>query len=88
MYKTCRPDMSLAIPARVISTSGNQAEVDVMGCRTNISIERFPQLREGEYVLLEDGVAVKPIERATAERTIEVIHKLLKEKRMGTSTLF
>ena len=67
--------MCLAIPARVKSIDGLQADVEIGGVGRRISIWLTPEVRVGDYVLLHTGYAINIIDEAEARETL----KLLKE---------
>ena len=67
--------MCLAIPARVKSIDGQQAEVEVGGVGREVSIWLTPEVQVGDYVLLHTGYAISTIDEVEAKETL----KLLKE---------
>jgi len=69
--------MCLAIPARVKSIDGYQAEVDIGGITRQISIQLTPEVKEGDYVLLHTGYAINVIDEVEAEETLELLKELI-----------
>jgi len=69
--------MCLAVPVQVISIEGNEAEVDISGVRRRVSIVLTPEARAGDYVLLHTGYAINVIDKAEAEKTLELLEQIL-----------
>ncbi len=67
--------MCLAIPVRIVSIDGDEAETEIAGVRRRVSIAFTPEAKAGDYVLLHTGYAIGIIDEAEAEETL----KLLKE---------
>ena len=44
--------MCLAIPVRIVSIEGDEAETEVAGVRRRVSIALTPGVKAGDYVLL------------------------------------
>ena len=68
--------MCLAIPARIISIDGEDAEADVGGVRRRIGIMLTPSVKVGDYVLLHTGYAIGVIDPAEAEETLALFREL------------
>ena len=68
--------MCLAIPARVKSIDGYQAEVDIGGITRHISIQLTPEVKVGDYVLLHTGYAISVIDQVEAEETLELLRQI------------
>lgn len=68
--------MCLAIPARVLSIQGQQAEVDLSGVRRVISIALTPEVHQGEYVLIHTGFAIQVVDEQEAEETLQLFHDI------------
>ena len=47
--------MCLAIPVRIVSIDGDEAEADIGGVRRNVSIALTPGVKVGDYVLWKHG---------------------------------
>ena len=47
--------MCLAIPVKVISVEGNEAEIEIAGVRRWSNITFSPEVKDGNYVLLHGG---------------------------------
>jgi len=70
------PSMCLAIPARIISIEGEDAEADVGGVQRKIGIMLTPSVKVGDYVLLHTGYAIGVIDPAEAEETLALFREL------------
>ena len=68
--------MCLAIPARIISIDGNDAEADVGGVRRKIGIMLTPQVKVGDYVLLHTGYSIAIVNATEAEETLALFREL------------
>jgi hydrogenase expression/formation protein HypC len=69
-------NMCLAIPARIISIEGEDAEADVGGVQRRIGIMLTPSAKVGDYVLLHTGYAIGVIDPAEAEETLALFREL------------
>ena len=68
--------MCLAVPARVISIEGQEAEVDLSGVRRRISVVLTPEVRVGDYVVLHTGFAINVLDEKEAEETLKLFREL------------
>ena len=68
--------MCLAIPARVMSVEGNEAEVEVGGVGRRASIVLTPEAKVGNYVLLHAGYAINVIDKEEAEETLRLFKEI------------
>ena len=64
--------MCLAIPVRVKSINGTEAEVEIGGITRKTSLMLTPEAKVGDYVLLHAGYAINIIDRAEAEETLAI----------------
>ena len=67
--------MCLSLPARVISVSGDMAEVSVGGAVFSAGLQMVTDVAVGDYILLHAGFA---IEKLSEEEALETL-RLLKE---------
>jgi hydrogenase expression/formation protein HypC len=51
--------MCLAIPAKIISVSGNEAVAEIQGVSRNIIVSLIHEPRAGDYVLIHAGFAIR-----------------------------
>ena len=66
--------MCLAIPSKIISVSedGTTAIAECMGVSKNVSLELLDsEVFPGEYVLIHVGFAIRKVNMAIAEKTLE-----------------
>jgi hydrogenase expression/formation protein HypC len=68
--------MCLGIPAKVISINDNSGFVEVMGVSREVSFELLKSVNVGDYVLIHAGCAISVIDKAEAEKTIEIFKEL------------
>jgi hydrogenase expression/formation protein HypC len=68
--------MCLAIPARVKSIEGVEAEVEIGGVSRKASIMLTPEAKVGDYVLLHTGYAINVIDEEEAEETLKLFEEI------------
>ncbi len=68
--------MCLAIPVRVVSIEGDEAETEIAGLRRRISIALTPEAKVGDYVLLHTGYAIGVVDEAEAEETLKLLEEI------------
>ncbi len=68
--------MCLAVPARVKSISGHEAEVEIGGTSYRASIWLTPEAKVGDYVLLHTGYAIGVIDEEEAQKTLEMLREM------------
>ena len=51
--------MCLAIPAKIVSISGEEAVVEIQGVRRKIILSLINEPRVGDYVLIHAGFAIR-----------------------------
>ena len=68
--------MCLAVPVRVVSIEGNEAEVEIGGVKRRVSIMLTPEARVGDYVLLHTGYAINVINEAEAQETLKILEEM------------
>jgi len=68
--------MCLAVPARVLSVEGQEAEVDLSGVRRRISVALTPEVRVGDYVIIHTGFAINVLDEEEAEETLRLFQEL------------
>ena len=68
--------MCLAIPARITSIDGNDAEADIEGVKRKIGIMLTPQVKVGDYVLLHTGYSIGIVNATEAEETLALFREL------------
>lgn len=65
--------MCLAIPAEVLSVSGDTAQVSLGGVKKTVSIALLDDVEAGDYVLIHVGYALSRIDEAEAKRALDTI---------------
>jgi len=68
--------MCLAIPVRIVSIDGDEAETEIAGVRRRVSIALTPEAKMGDYVLLHTGYAIGVIDEAEAEETLKLLEEI------------
>ena len=68
--------MCLAVPVKVVSIKGNEADVEIGGVRRRVSIVLTPEARVGDYVLLHTGYAINVINEAEAQETLKILEEM------------
>ena len=68
--------MCLAIPVRIVSIDGDEAETEIAGVRRRVSIVFIPEAKVGDYVLLHTGYAIGVIDEAEAEETLKLLEEI------------
>ncbi len=68
--------MCLAMPAKVLSVNGDEAEVDFGGAvrKTNISMV---DAKVGEYVIIHAGFAIQKVDEEEARETLKLWDEFL-----------
>lgn len=68
--------MCLAVPVKVVSIEGNEADVEIGGVRRRVSIILTPEARVGDYVLLHTGYAINVVNEAEAQETLKILEDM------------
>jgi hydrogenase expression/formation protein HypC len=68
--------MCLAIPAKIVSIRGEEAETEIGGLRRRVSIVFTPEAKVGDYVLLHTGYAIGVVDEAEAEETLRLLEEM------------
>jgi hydrogenase expression/formation protein HypC len=68
--------MCLAVPVRIVSIDGDEAETEIAGVRRQVSIALTPEAKVGDYVLLHTGYAIGVIDEAEAEETLKLFEEI------------
>ena len=69
--------MCLAVPVRIVSTNGDEAETEIAGVRRRVSIALTPEAKVGDYVLLHTGYAIGVVDEAEAEETLKLLEEIM-----------
>jgi len=68
--------MCLAVPVKVVSIDGDEAETEISGVRRRVSIVFTPEAKVGDYVLLHTGYAIGVIDEAEAQETLKLLEEI------------
>ena len=68
--------MCLGIPGKIVSISGDLAEVDFGGVAREVSLLLCPDVREGDYVLVHVGFAIQRLDEKEALETLELFREM------------
>jgi hydrogenase expression/formation protein HypC len=68
--------LCLAIPARIKSIDGSEAEVEISGVGRAISLRLTPEARVGDYVYVHTGFAISVVGEAEALETLRLLEEL------------
>jgi len=68
--------MCLAIPARIKTIDGTEADVETGGITRKASLMLTPEARVGDYVLLHAGYAINIVDEVEAEQTLALFAEL------------
>lgn len=68
--------MCLSIPAKVISTKGNMAIVQIGGLMIQACLDLVEDIRVGDYVLIHTGFIIQKISMEEAEETKSLIREI------------
>ena len=75
--------MCLAVPVRITSIDGDQAEVDIGGVGRKVSIALTPEARVGDYVLLHTGYAINVLNEEEAQETLNLLERMVEAGEAG-----
>ena len=71
-----RDAMCLAVPVKIVSIDGDQAETEIAGVKRRVSIVLTPAAKIGDYVLLHTGYAISVLDQAEAEETLKLLEEI------------
>jgi hydrogenase expression/formation protein HypC len=69
--------MCIAIPGRVTGLEDRQAQVDVLGTPRSAGIALYPDVRVGDYVLLNAGLIVEILDPDEALANLALLEELM-----------
>ena len=69
--------MCLAVPVKIMSIEGDQADVDIGGVSRRVSIALTPEAEIGNYVLLHTGYAINVLNEQEAQETLSLLERLV-----------
>jgi hydrogenase expression/formation protein HypC len=68
--------MCLAVPAKVKSINGFEAEVEVGGVGRTINVMLTPEAQVGDYVYVHTGFAISIVDEAEAQESLRLLREL------------
>ncbi|MHA2250438.1 MAG: HypC/HybG/HupF family hydrogenase formation chaperone [Candidatus Kariarchaeaceae archaeon] len=75
--------MCIAIPNRVLSIKENLATVELGdGSTTSVDIS-LVDIKEGEYVIVQNGFAIETLSPEEAEETLDIWRSMLEQEQKG-----
>ena len=69
--------MCLAVPVKITSIEGDQADVNIGGVSRRVSIALTPEAEVGSYVLLHTGYAINVLNEEEAQETLNLLVRLV-----------
>jgi len=68
--------MCLAVPVKIVSVDGDEAETEIGGVRRRVSIAFTPEAKVGDYVLLHTRYAIGVVDEDEAEETLKLLEEI------------
>ena len=68
--------MCLAVPGKIVSLNGQEAEVDFGGVLRRASVRFTPAVRVGSYVLVHAGFSIQEVQPDAAAKTLEAFREI------------
>ncbi len=68
--------MCLGIPGKIVTITGDIAEVDFGGVAREVSLLLCPEVHQGDYVLVHVGFAIQRLEEKEALETLELFREM------------
>ena len=75
--------MCLAVPARITSIEGKEAEAEIGGIGRRISLWLTPEAKVGDYVLVHTGYAINVLDQEQAEETLSLLREIAQSEEAG-----
>jgi len=69
--------MCLAVPVKVVSIEGDEAETEIGGVKRRVSIALTPEVKAGDYVLLHTGYAIGVVDEVEAKETLKLFEEII-----------
>jgi hydrogenase expression/formation protein HypC len=69
--------MCLAVPVKVVSIKGDEAETEIGGVRRRVSVALTPEVKAGDYVLLHTGYAIGVVDEVEAKETLKLFEEII-----------
>jgi len=75
--------MCLAIPVLIKSIEDKEAEVEIGGMTSRISLWLTPEARVGDYALVHTGYAINILDQKEAEETLRLLEEIAEAEEKG-----
>ncbi len=75
--------MCLAIPVLIKSIEDKEAEVEIGGMTSRISLWLTPEARVGDYALVHTGYAINILDQKEAEETLKLLEEIAEAEEKG-----
>ncbi len=69
--------MCLAVPAKVLTIDGQNAEVEIGGVKRKARLDMMEDVVVGDYVILHAGFAIQKLDEADALETLELWREVI-----------
>ena len=68
--------MCLAVPAKILEITGQDAKVDFAGLKSTVSLALLPEALPGDFILVHAGFAIQKLDAAEALEIIELFQQV------------
>ena len=75
--------MCLAVPARIVTTDNQHAQVETMGFNHRVNIALVEDVMPGDYILVHAGFAIARIDPEEARETLQLMRELFDPQDMA-----
>jgi hydrogenase expression/formation protein HypC len=69
--------MCLAIPAKILSISGDRAEIELGGTRREASLMLLEDAAVGDWVIVHAGFAIEKLSEQDAQETFALLRDIM-----------
>jgi hydrogenase expression/formation protein HypC len=71
--------MCLAVPMLLKQVDGQMGVAELDGVERQVALHLLEDAEVGDYILIHAGFALRKVDRAEAEETLELLRKLVRE---------
>ena len=75
--------MCLAVPVLIKSIEDKEAEVEIGGMTSRISLWLTPEAKVGDYALIHTGYAINILDQKEAEETLKLLEEIAEAEEKG-----
>lgn len=72
--------MCFALPSKVLKIKEQKAVFEANGTRQEADLSLLPNVKIGDYILIQNKMAVKKVAKKEAEKILEMIEKAASNK--------